>query len=817
MNKPRSPIPTPSIRASRSSQRSGTTATGQRGSRRTDWGRGLVGVWALAAATATALNLGVVQFLERQVQTLFFEMRGAVTPPREIVILAIDESSLTQGEFFRSDPGRYADLAPIQSWPWERSAYAAVVDKLMAAGADAVAIDVIFSSPSSYGEQDDRQFAQVLQKYAGRVTLASQYGEVETLQGYTTQLTSPLLDFCDRPDCTGFINFPIEPNYRIHRLGESFLQQFLQNAPPAEAEVLPQTPSFAKSTLQAAQRSYPTPAGESIFFYGPANSFTQIPFWTVLDPEAWQVSLQSDTFKNKIVLIGSTAAVHQDFHAAPFSKSWLYPQPMSGVEVHANAIATLLEGRSIAEAVPQAPLRGLWVLVGVVGAGWWFTRQKQPLRRFIWAIGFAAGWLGVGYVLFVQARLIIPTAVPAGAIALSGLGQLIVGSAKEQVKKRQLRDTLKQYVTSPIVQEIISQHDDLQDLLRERELALAGKVLVSRYRITRVLGSGGFSETYIAEDLQRPGNPQCVVKQLRVASNNPKTLREAKRLFAIEAETLERLGRHDQIPRLLASFEEDQEFYLVQDYIQGQPLTREILPQRILPESRVVQMIAELLNVLAFVHSQGVIHRDLKPSNIIRRRSDDRLVLIDFGIAKKITTQLAEGSGNTKFTIAVGTPGYMPSEQSAGRPQFNSDIYALGMMAIEALTGQSAHILNHDARTGAIRWVQQARSVNPALAAILNKMVHHDFTQRYRSVQEVQRDLMALYPDLAIADGAIADESDKSAERPDAPLPRGLALETQNPDDDRTISLPEDWLNQEEMDGGFLDKTLPLPQHGLEE
>ena len=786
MNKYSSPS---AAKAGNSAQRE-TTTTNYRWFKRGDWGRKLVGIWAIAAAAATGLNFQLVQSLERQVQTLFFDVRGQVAPPEDIVILAIDESSLSQGEFYRSDPQKYAALAPIEAWPWKRAAYATAIEKIMAAGAKAVAIDVLFSTPSSYGELDDQALAKAVQRHKDRVILASRYAEMETPQGYSIQLTTPLPQFCDRSDCTGFINYLIAPDNRIHQFSEQFLQQLLKDTPPQQVEVLPQVPSFDAATLRVSQIPHKAPQGDSIFFYGPAQTFQQIPFWTVLDPAAWRTTLQSgNALKDKVVLIGSTASVHQDFHAAPFSKSWLHPQPMSGVEIHANAIATLQEGRAIREAIPSAPLRGLFVLVGVLGVGWGFTRSKSPLRRLIWAIGLAVVWLGVSYGLFVQARLLIPAAVPVSVLVVSGLSQLVAGTVKEQLTKRQLRDTLKQYVTSPIVQEIISQHDDLQDLLRERELALAGKILANRYQIIRVLGSGGFSETYVAVDLQRPGKPQCVVKQLRVFSDNPNTLKQAQRLFAIEAETLERLGRHEQIPQLLASFDENDEFYLIQEFIEGHPLAVEILPHRSMAEAKVVKLLHDLLNVLAFVHSQGVIHRDLKPSNIFRRQADDKLILIDFGVAKRITTQLAETSGSTKFTIAVGTPGYMPSEQSAGRPHFNSDIYALGMIGIEALTGDSPHTFKHNSKTGEIRW--QSQFVNPKLAAVLDKMVHHDFTQRYQSVQEVQSDLTSLYYLIIDSDAANTDWGSRGS----API------ETLNPEEeealqDMTVPLPEDWLNQ---------------------
>lgn len=403
----------------------------------------------------------------------------------------------------------------------------------------------------------------------------------------------------------------------------------------------------------------------------------------------------------------------------------------------------------------------------------------------------------------------MPAAIPITAIALSGVSLLVAGSIHEQLRKQKLRDTLKNYVTSPIVQEIISQQEDFEDLIREREIALSGKVLGGRYRIAKVLGSGGFSETYVAEDIQRPGNPYCVVKQLRVMSDDPTTLKLARRLFATEAETLERLGQHDQIPQLLASFEENNEFYLVQEFIQGHPLNHEILPNRSLPEARVIQILVDLLEVLAFVHEQGVIHRDLKPANIMRRLRDGRLVLIDFGIARKITTQLAESGAETKYTVSVGTPGYMPSEQSSGRPQFNSDIYAIGMTAIYALTGKSPHTLIHDADTGAVRWRSQA-VVSDEFAAILDRMVHHDFTQRYRSVQEVRVALMSLIQpmaaiDLAVesADDLLATEADTIAATADQFSLDDIETNTISAEDrsetieaDATIGLPEDWVNR---------------------
>ncbi len=706
-----------------------------------------VGAVAIAAALLTTSQSSLTQLLERQVQTLFFELRGPVAPPQDVVILTIDEDSLAQGmKVYPIDPKKYAFLEPLQKWPWNRVAYARAIERLIAAGAQSVAIDLIFDSPSN-NVAGDRAFQQMLQRYAGRVTLAAQYEDTTTAQGILTQLLGPHELFHTKPMSVGLINYPLEPDSRIHALGGRFAQQMAQtnpSKPPQEWLIGSQTamPSFAEAAIRTSQRRYPSPRGENIFFYGPAGTFKQIPFWQVLDPDSWDALAKRGEFKDKIVLIGPTFKLAQDFHAAPFSESPLHPQPMSGVEINANAIATLLEGKSIADGITNVPLQGVFVFGLVVVAGYLQSRAKRALRRFAAAMGIVLLWGGITYVVFTQKRLILPAAVPMGAMALSGTAYLFLGIASEKFK---LRRTFKDYAGSPLIQEIISksEQDDLKDLLPEyREQEMFGKKLAGRYTIKKVLGSGGFGETYIAEDTQRPGNPACVVKQLRPNSNNPKLFQLARRLFQQEAETLEKLGRHEQIPQLLAYFEEDQEFYLAQEFIPGQPLSSELSLGKQAPEFRVVAILQELLTILEFVHSHRVIHRDIKPNNIIRRRSDGKLVLIDFGAVKEIS-QIAEDDQRTGFTVGIGTQGYMPNEQCAGNPRFNSDIYAVGMIGIQALTGLSPSQLIQDKNTGEIPWKHRAQ-VSYALAEVLSKMVRYDFRHRYQSATEVLQALQGL-------------------------------------------------------------------------
>jgi serine/threonine protein kinase len=317
--------------------------------------------------------------------------------------------------------------------------------------------------------------------------------------------------------------------------------------------------------------------------------------------------------------------------------------------------------------------------------------------------------------------------------------------AREIIRKSQLLDIFQKYSSHRVVQEILSQQDDLKDLLQQREMAISGKILDGRYRIVKVLGSGGFSETYIAEDTKLPGNPLCVVKQLKPANSKPEQLAVARRLFTSEAQTLQKLGTHTQIPQLLAYFEEEEEFYLIQEYIVGHALSQETPSGKRLDETAVIEILQDLLQTLAFVHNNSVIHRDIKPSNIIRRESDGKLVLIDFGAVKEVTTQVVDNSEQTAFTIGIGTRGYAPSEQCYGRPQYSSDIYAVGMIGIKALTGMTPHEIERDAN-GELKWVDKAY-VSHSLSNILSKMVREDFQQRYQSASAALEALQELVGD----------------------------------------------------------------------
>jgi eukaryotic-like serine/threonine-protein kinase len=280
-----------------------------------------------------------------------------------------------------------------------------------------------------------------------------------------------------------------------------------------------------------------------------------------------------------------------------------------------------------------------------------------------------------------------------------------------------------------------------------------GHILRESYQIIAPLGCGGFANTYTANDLSKPGNPLCVVKEIPFpSSNDPRVLENARRRFEREARALRRLGNHPCIPNLFACFEENNYFYLVQEYVQGHPLSQEELAAgQQWTEQRAIALLREILKILQSVHQENIIHRDLTPSNLIRRTTDNKIVLIDFGAVKEISTFTANSTGEILTSQAIGTSGYMPAEQYNPRsvPQPYNDIYALGIIAIQALTGQRPTNLPQDPQTCEIVWDystpdRPALQVSDGLKKILTKMVRFDFRQRYQSVAEILQELEAI-------------------------------------------------------------------------
>jgi len=272
--------------------------------------------------------------------------------------------------------------------------------------------------------------------------------------------------------------------------------------------------------------------------------------------------------------------------------------------------------------------------------------------------------------------------------------------------------------------------------------------LKDRYRAQKLLGQGGFGKTFKAVDEYQSSKPLCVIKQFAFSNNSPKIRQTALDLFYAEAQHLAALGKHPQIPELLAYFDIEGQPYLVQQFIDGEDLQQELATVGTFNQAKIRELLLSLLPVLDFLHHQSppVIHRDIKPANIIRRRSDGKLVLVDFGAAKQATQTLLAKTGTV-----IGSPEYVAPEQVRGKPAFASDIYSLGVTCIYLLTQVSPFDLfdlSQDA------WVWRDYLVdNPVdewLGKVLDKMIANALGQRYQSATAVRAALENNYPSATL-------------------------------------------------------------------
>lgn len=273
----------------------------------------------------------------------------------------------------------------------------------------------------------------------------------------------------------------------------------------------------------------------------------------------------------------------------------------------------------------------------------------------------------------------------------------------------------------------------------------SGLILGNRYRVIRQLGQGGFGRTYLAEDVNR-FNELCVLKEFAPQVQTSAVLQKAEELFAREAGVLYQL-QHPQIPRFRELFRVNVEtkdyLFLVQDYVEGKNLFS-LLHSRQPPrftEAEVTQLLLDILPVLEYIHSIGVIHRDISPDNLIMRDSDSRPVLIDFGGVKQIAatvSHLAQSEAGKAAPPAtlLGKVGYAPNEQMrTGTVYPHSDLYALAVTILVLLTGKEPQALI-DPRTLSWQWEQEVK-VSNVLATVLNKMLQPKMSDRYQNAREV--------------------------------------------------------------------------------
>jgi adenylate cyclase len=404
---------------------------------------------AVFGAIATASQHPWIVRIEGQAQSFLLRLRGPVQPPDNVVILAIDEYSLSQGELYRTDPTRYPFLASLETWPWPRQTYATAIERLFEVGASAVALDVLLVDPSVYGPADDVALETTLTQVGDRVTLAAAYDVSNSDFGAFTSLLEPLLVNSAH---TGLINLQPDVDGQFRASPQRVIDDLRQTHGFTDT-----LPSFAAATLAAASQPTPTASSDGLFFYGPAGTIPQISFVQVLDPINWP-RYQSQ-FANKIVLIGPTAASFQDLKRTPLDDA------MPGVEIHAQAVAALLEGRTVNQGIADPLWRGLLTAIALasigLGLGYRFTQPVPRLGGFLLAI---ATWGALAYLLLVQRGRLIPVAIPVACLGMGGIAYIATGAINNRLEEQRLRRTLERYVAPSVAQEILNQPENFTSL-----------------------------------------------------------------------------------------------------------------------------------------------------------------------------------------------------------------------------------------------------------------------------------------------------------------------------------------------------------------
>ena len=357
------------------------------------------------------------------------------------------------------------------------------------------------------------------------------------------------------------------------------------------------------------------------------------------------------------------------------------------------------------------------------------------------------------------------------------------------------------------------------------------KLIADRYRLLERLSVNGCEQTLLALDLHAPGQPRRILKELQLPFNSASEVELIRELFESDAQTLAKLGNHDRIPQLLDRFEgdlatedsaepsvkepevrtsttdpfafpsEQNTFYRVQPIIEGHALEAELTTPQPWSDQEVVAFLTDILGTLEFIHQQRALHLNVQPSSLFRRDRDRRIVLTNFGAFQQTSARLLSPVP-TISTPPVFEPSiYMPDEQAAGHPQPSSDVYAVGIIAIQALTGQRLDTIPTHPQTRARDWHSLASLSHPALLALLDYMVQDNFRTRCQSAAEALNALSALPPELTWAGlPAIDLTKPKRKDAKSEAAPIDYSLEDCTSVEEKYISIEERFARQDAAD-----------------
>lgn len=419
----------------------------------------------------------------------FQELRGSRQAPASLVIVAIDDGSLQEAA--NSDLLRDPRLGGLQHWPWPRRIYGLILDRLFAAGASSVGIDLLFDTPSSHGGEDDRIFAQALKRHAHSVVLGT---HVIESQGDMAELSlnPPIepLRLAAGGDGLGLLNGFQEGDSNIRQRPSQYAHT-LQSRLGGEKLV-----SLSDAMLQAAQgptaRAPATAQPPSLLeFYGPPGTIRTIPVWSLLEQRSYAALRASGVLQGRMVLLGPTGALLQDLHQTPFAGS----EGMPGVEIHATELANKLEGRAIH--APR-PSRAWAVILGLIVGALCLSaeRWERPLARLGWMAGLALLTLLASFGLIQSTGHGLRLASVSLGLLMGGVMSGAEATLRLQLQRLRLRQNLERYLSPAVAAEVARQDGESHDLL-------GGKSVEAVIMMTDIRGFTAYTQAMSARGEER--------------------------------------------------------------------------------------------------------------------------------------------------------------------------------------------------------------------------------------------------------------------------------------------------------------------------
>jgi adenylate cyclase len=431
-----------------------------------------------------------MKWADYSIEEIFFRQRGKLAPPPEIVILAIDESSLNVlDQVGEEELAKNPRLSNLRSWPWPRKVHGWALEQLIQAGAKTIAFDIAFDAPSAHGRKDDRAFQKSLRHYPGHIVLAAQQERItlEAEQAYT-RVSLPLDMFQVAGNRIGLVNLDYQHavNQQIfkisgrHSLDQSDISYTLDSLKQRGIEIKPFAFSVAKEEVSSDDIS--------INFSGPKNTYPTYSYSMLFDPLAWEKNLKSGAvFKDKIVLVGGTAEILQDIHNTPFGF-------MPGIEIHANILGTLLKDNNIKQLDPVSSSI-LITLLGLLTSSL-ISLSGNILRKIIISLSFLAFTVGTSYFVFLQ-QWMFPVSGLLGSIFIISSLDILITSIQEQLGRLRLKKILEVRVSKPVLEEILSKPDIFSQTLGGKKCKVA--VLFADIRGFSVLASDLAPEQLVAQ------------------------------------------------------------------------------------------------------------------------------------------------------------------------------------------------------------------------------------------------------------------------------------------------------------------------------